>query len=99
MNDTTNITFEVESKYGADFKLTNPSGFEIEENKTSMVWVKIDLPFLFEGIDLDMADKDSAGIIRINTRSNWELLETIISNLNTSSEIGLDHNLDGEIDD
>lgn len=98
MHDTTSISFEVESNQGSYFEVTNPSGFEIEQNQTSIVWVKINLSLLFGGVDFSEAEGDIDGLIRINEHSNSYLLETIIKNLNTTAEIGLDNDLDGEID-
>ena len=98
MTDTTNISFEVKSKIGSNFKLTNPSGFEIKQNQTSIVWVKINLSLLFEDVNISEADKDIDGLIRINEQSNRNILGTIIKNLNTYSKLGLDCDLNGEID-
>jgi hypothetical protein len=98
MNDTASYSFEVKSIYGSTFELTNQSGFEIEQNKTNIIWIEINLPLLFDGVNLEMADKDSTGLIKINEHFNNNLQEIIMNNITTSSKIGLDLNLDGEID-
>ncbi|MDF1570224.1 MAG: hypothetical protein P1P82_01235 [Bacteroidales bacterium] len=98
INNLQSNRFEFKYSYGSVFKLENPSGFEIIEHQTNVIWVKIDLNNLIEVGILENAEKDNDGIIRINKESNAELIDSIIQNLNAYSELGYDMNMDGEID-
>jgi len=91
--------FEYYYQQTEDFKAEKKDGFEIAAGETNNILVEIDLAALFDGVDLRLADKDHYGIIRLNKRSNRDLADLIESNLETASELGLDEDGNGEIDE
>ncbi|MEX2370192.1 MAG: hypothetical protein WD578_04220 [Bacteroidales bacterium] len=99
--DTSGAEQWVEFSYAQseDFKVENPDGFEITAVQINNVWVMVDLGRLLEGLDLSEATVDEDGVIRLNKDSNRDLADIIESNLEDASELGLDEDLDGEIDD
>ena len=82
-----------------DFKIENPGGFEITADMINNVWVMFDLNALLVGVDLSEANVDEDGVIRLNKESNNDLADIIESNLEAASELGLDEDGNGEIDD
>jgi len=93
------VEFEYTYAQSEDFKIENPDGFEITADMINNVWVLIDLNALLEGVDFTEAIVDEDGIIHLNKKSNRDLADIIESNLEAASELVLDEDADGEIDD
>ena len=101
LNNTEEQQVEFEYTYiqSEDFKIENPDGFEITADMINNVWVMFDLNALLVGVDLSVANVDEDGVIRLNKESNNDLADIIESNLEAASELGLDEDGNGEIDD
>jgi hypothetical protein len=93
------VEFEYTYAQSEDFKIENPDGFEITADMINNVWVLIDLNALLTGVDFNEATMDVDGLIRLNKDSNRDLADIIESNLEAASELGLDEDANGEIDD
>ncbi len=92
------ISFECKYSGHAHIEFINPDGFVIAQNKFNQIWVLTDINLLFNSLDLSTAAVDQDSVIRMNMDSNNELLNIIIENLESASNIGLDLDLDGQID-
>ncbi|MEN8194430.1 MAG: hypothetical protein ABFS12_16535 [Bacteroidota bacterium] len=97
--ETQEVEFEYSYMQSEDFKAENPDGFEISANQINEVLALIDLESLLIGVDLNLAEVDQDGVIRLNKESNNDLADIIESNLEAASELGLDEDENGEIDD
>ena len=93
------VEFEYTYAQSEDFKIENPDGFEITADMINNVWVLIDLNALLTGVDFNEATMDKNGVIQLNKDSNRDLADIIESNLEAASELGLDEDANGEIDD
>lgn len=91
----------VELSTSKEFKLEieNKDGIQLDENALNQVLVLLYLDRLLLGIDLDMVESDSDGIVRISDTSNSEILLKIWSNIHHAFDAGEDDDNDNEIDD
>ena len=91
----------VELSTTKEFKLEikNEDGIQLEENALNQVLVLLDLDRLLSGIDLEIAEADSDGVVRINATSNSDVLSKIWSNIHYAFDAGEDDDDDDEIDD
>jgi hypothetical protein len=75
-----------------------PDGFEVIPDQINNILVQISLVDLFDGVDFNQAKVDDDGVIRFNKGSNRDLADIVESNLEAASEMGLDEDEDGRID-
>ncbi|WP_137090794.1 hypothetical protein [Mangrovivirga cuniculi] len=93
------ITAEYGNSDELEFEIENENGFIIDAGTTNQMLVLLNLDALFAGVDLNSAESDNDGVVRINNTSNSDLAATISSNLDQILEAGEDDDDDGDIDD
>jgi len=89
-NDGTTYTFEFSSATEEDYDIQNTTGLDAQAGKTANFILQIDLDLLFNGVDFSAATTDNDNIIRINSASNSDILETIENNLENVLEFDED---------
>jgi len=82
-----------------DFKAESDQGFELSAEILNNLLISIDLHALFEGVDFEQAEVDEEGNIILSKDSNTDLTDIVENNIEAASEIGLDQDTDGEIDE
>jgi len=84
-----------------EFKLEieNEDGIQLDENALNQVLVLLSLDRLLLGIELDMVEAGSDGVVRISETSNSDVLSKIWSNIHHAFDAGEDDDDDDEIDD
>jgi hypothetical protein len=93
------VEFEYTYTQSEDFKVENPDGFAITADMINNVLILIDLNTLLVGVNFNEAVVDEDDVIRLNKESNRDLADIIEGNLEAASELGLDEDANGEIDD
>ena len=82
-----------------EFEIERDAGFTLDEGSLNKILVLFDLDALFNGVDLNAAEADNDGVIRINENSNASLAQAIENNLDEVLEAGEDDDDDGDFDD
>jgi len=82
--------FEFSTSMEEDYDINNSTGLDAQGGKTANFILQINLDQLFNGVDFSSADMDNDNIIRINSASNSNLLETIENNFENVLEFDED---------
>lgn len=93
------VAYEYSTMEEIEFEIENAAGFQIDEGGVSQILINLDLDSLFMNADLDLANADVDGVVRINKDSNIDLYNAIANSLDKAMEGGEDEDGDGEVDD
>lgn len=81
-----------------DFKAEGDQGFELTADILNNLLINIDIHSAFEGVDFGVAAINEDGEIILSKDSNRDIADVIEQNIETASKVGLDKDLDGDID-
>lgn len=81
-----------------DFKAESDQGFELTEDILNNLLIDIDIHSVFEGVDFGLAAINEGGEIILSKDSNRDIADVIEQNIETASKVGLDKDLDGDLD-
>ena len=82
-----------------EFEIERRSGIQIDGGTLNQVLILFDLDQFLESININEANADIDGIVRINSNSNSAIAAAIWSKLNRMLEAGEDHDGDDDFDD
>lgn len=93
------IPFEINWNSALNLRLTSDSPYTVVSEAENNLTVAFNLAAWFDGIDLELADKDSDGTIRISRKSNQEIMQILNKNIRKSLHFGKDSDADGKLSD
>ena len=93
------VRYEYSNKFYLEYEFEDESGFMIDEGMVNQILILLDLDAMFADIDLDSAEPDADGVVRINLGSNSSLAQEIAGKLASVMDCEEDEDGDGEFDD
>jgi hypothetical protein len=93
------LTIQYSTNRSFKLEIEKDKGFELNEGTLNQILVLFDLDQLLAGLDLEQANVDEDGVIRINSESNSNLANAIWDKLGMAFDAGEDDDGDDEFDD
>ena len=93
------VKYEYTNRAEMEYEIEEEGGFQLDEGALNQMLIVIDLDAMFAGLNLNTANADADGIVRINGESNADLAAQIAQNLGEVMDGGEDEDGDGEFDD
>jgi hypothetical protein len=92
------VTVQYSSDEHIEFEIERSSGIQLEGGALNQILILFDLDRFLESININEANADVDGIVRINSNSNSDIATAIWSKLNQMMEAGEDQDGDDDFD-
>ena len=92
------VTVQYSTDEHIEFEIERSSGIQLEGGALNQILILFDLDRFLESININEANADVDGIVRINSNSNSDIATAIWSKLNQMMEAGEDQDGDDDFD-
>ena len=93
------VTVQYSTDKNIEFEIERSSGIQLDGGALNQILILFDLDQFLESININEANADIDGIVRINSNSNSDIAAAIWSKLNLMLDAGEDHDGDDDFDD